>query len=96
MRFTLVLIFALLLAACNTGFGKFRLAPSKKKVVQEIEFDLRRNGNYVEATRITRMLFPTKTQTLSYAVGAIQKATNCKDVKVIRSDAKITLARLQC
>ena len=96
MRLFFALTLILFSAGCNFAVGPFMDAPAQKVTVGLLDFGVRREGRYAEAVRLTPMLAPALSEVAPYALAAIKYETKCKDVFVIRADATVTMARLNC
>ena len=89
------LLLTALLAACSGPTPYFAGQPETVVEVGGAVFHIRRKGDLAEAVRVNREWAPRIGAVAERVTVAIQQATGC-DVRDIRGDAAVIVARLKC
>lgn len=95
MRFTLVALILVSLAACDTPGPHFRGLPATTVTVDGSTFDVRVNGRLAEALRTNFEYAPRFGPIRDRAATAMEKVSGCK-VKEVRGDAALATGILDC
>lgn len=94
MRLCCVLL-VLTFAACDTRSPYFSDVPTRRVVVNDVEFSIRHKGRLAEAVRVSSQWMPNLQSVAPFAETAIRGATGC-DVRELRGDASFVLGVLAC
>jgi hypothetical protein len=92
---TLLLCFALLLAACNTPGPAFRGIQPIRITVQGSTFDVRVNADRAEAIRVNMEYAPRFGPIRQRAAVAMQKVSGCRVTRVGGDQAQ-AIGKLSC
>jgi hypothetical protein len=90
-----VILLVVLLGACNTPGIGFHGRPVVQTTVEGSTFDLRRNGDLVQAIRVNRERRPRIVEIAARAEQAIETQYGCAVTK-IGGDVAVLTAKLDC
>ncbi len=94
MRYVMIII-ALMLAACGGPTPYFRGIPASTVTVEGSTFDVRRKGDLAEAIRTNSQYAPRMGPIARRAELAMEQVTGCR-VSEIRGDQAVILGKLDC